>query len=707
MKRVALLLPALLAPSLALAQAKPPTSTFEDLIIRKGADPTSAAGTLSRMLGERITASQTISNKLPGIATPARVGGALKDIAEFYSYGGKAEGCGLCATNPLSATTSVNGINTTGYTLAQWQAFYSVCADVKGRNPVTALTDELDEIALQCVINKKTQDGIVWVPSGILYQTKPIISGQYALTVRGVGGRDATTIIQTVRGQDAWHHGTSDTGWRTASDLPIYQSRLALHGITFGCGGPGTPGNDFVCGTAIRADFDTGTAGFTLEDIAISARGNQTTNYWHDGVKCNNCSLTEIARATIGGINTGAGLGSLLSTGTALEFTGKGAVQFSIRDTTTNGWNRAVAMTVGNKDNTTTFGNQEGFVFDNWQANQVMDALTTINYAGDGHESPQLVVTNSQFNVCRRLFYVAQMAEIFINNNLVYGCTSGIQTGGTADYTQFAGAVTGATTAGSAVVTLTASTPAGIVPGVPFFGPGVPSNTTVSAVSGASVTLTKPVQFTNASKSFAYGKGSAGFDAVEYMVFNGTSRGNLTANTFNMGDKANISTLGWFLNSKDWFIQDNKLQLVFTQSLSTLFFNDSGNQRIKERDSYVIGPGSDFTMVAGGTNGAANGVRFESFYKQFGTSVRSDGSLIYENNQVVNLDANKNAQLYVPPTFTATPKAVQITNGDVTANGLFCGLNMANTSATAVGINCPAGTNGAPVRIMYTLTGDR
>ncbi|SOR31374.1 protein of unknown function [Methylorubrum extorquens] len=66
---------------------------------------------------------------------PFRASLPLKDIAEFYAYGGKANGCGLCTTNLLSSITAANGTNTTGYTLAQWQAFYLVYNATKGAQP--------------------------------------------------------------------------------------------------------------------------------------------------------------------------------------------------------------------------------------------------------------------------------------------------------------------------------------------------------------------------------------------------------------------------------------------------------------------------------------------------------------------------------------------------------------------------------------------
>jgi hypothetical protein len=126
---------------------------------------------------------------------------------------------------------------------------------------------------MECVINKKTQDGILWLPSGILYLTKPNISGELALVVYGVGGRGATTLLRTVRGQDGWHHGTADTGRIGGSNSLIYGSRFSVHGATLTCRGPGNQQNPFVCGAAIKAASSPATAGFTLSDISITARG--------------------------------------------------------------------------------------------------------------------------------------------------------------------------------------------------------------------------------------------------------------------------------------------------------------------------------------------------------------------------------------------------------------------------------------------------
>lgn len=77
----------------------------------------------------------SLANKLPGSSSIQSVTACLKDIAEFYAYGGKSNGCGLCTSNLLSSITAVSGTNTAGYTLAQWQAFYLVCNANKGAQP--------------------------------------------------------------------------------------------------------------------------------------------------------------------------------------------------------------------------------------------------------------------------------------------------------------------------------------------------------------------------------------------------------------------------------------------------------------------------------------------------------------------------------------------------------------------------------------------
>ncbi len=55
------------------------------------------------------------------------------------------------------------------------------------------------------------------------------------------------------------------------------------------------------------------------------------------------------------------------------------------------------------------------------------------------------------------------------------------------------------TLAGSNAITLASTAPAGLVPGMPAFGPGIPANTTISSISGNSVTLSNPVTVTSAA----------------------------------------------------------------------------------------------------------------------------------------------------------------------------------------------------------------
>ncbi|CAO4162744.1 hypothetical protein [Methylorubrum populi] len=640
-----------------------------------------------------------IANKLPGTPSADTLTRGLQDVVAFYAYGGKADG----QVHPLSSVTSLNGVNTSGYTLAQWQSFYSACADnSNGKNPVTALTDELDELAIQCVINKKTDNGTLFLPAGVMYQTKPILSGRTGLDVRGVGGPISTRLVQRTAGQDGWHHGTTDTGFNGT-----YYAILSMQNVQLLCGqGGGSRTTPLVCGTALKVDYKnlSGSAGFTLQDFGIGAYGDQAANYWFNGLNCNSCSLTQLSRVTIGGGNTIAGTINLQNMGTAMVFTGNHSVQFLIRDTTTNYFKTGILIQVGSNDNTSGT-DQEGFIFDNWQANQVMDALVTQNSIGNGFLSPQIYIVNSQFNICHRLLYLAQVSEVYMGNNLIYGCSAGLQTGGTADYTQFAGQVTGTTTSGSKTVTLTAAAPSGLKAGVPIFGQNIPSNTTVAAVSGSTVTLSNNAIGSGGGQTLTYGAGSPGFAADEFMVFSNVQRISIKDNTFAFGSLANISTLGNFIQVSDGTVENNKIQYVFNSSMGTGWFNNTNNARLVERGTNFVGPAAWFVPVAGATNNVANGVRFESFYNQYATILRSDKSLQYDASVVVNLDGNKNASLFIPPTFTAVPYSIQVTNGGMDASTAFCGVNFANTSLSGVGISCPAAAAGTPVRINYTLFG--
>ncbi|MCP1539009.1 hypothetical protein [Methylorubrum extorquens] len=436
-----------------------------------------------------------------------------------------------------------------------------------------------------------------------------------------------------------------------------------------------------------------------MQDVGVGGQGNQTFNYWHDGLASHNCSLTQFQRVGIGGINTGGGKGRLIDTGTGIAFTGSEAVQFTLRDVTTNGWNTAISTFSGGHN----LSDLEGFVFDNWQANQVMDALVNLNQVGDGYRSPQYVITNSQFNVCRRLLYLAQVEEVLISNNLVYTCGAGAQTGGTANYDQYVGTVRGSAASGSKTLTLTATAPGSLTAGVPIFGPGIGANNKVASVSGVTVTLLNATTAAISSQDLNYGAGSPGFDATGFININAVSNFTLRDNVVRVGRTGNIATFGRFLNSYNGTIENSVVGTVFNQSLQSGWWNNTGNNNIVEKRSTFEGTVGWFEFVSNPLDGADRGNRFELHYAKQGAALRSDKSIQIDGSAAFALDSGKLGVITLPAIFTQLPASIQISNGDVGANAVWCGVNSATTTANQIGVSCPQSVGGAPIRVDYSV----
>ena len=322
---------------------------------------------------------------------------AIAEIGKLYAYG-FVGGNSYSASHPLSSITSFNGANSTGWTLAQWQIVLPAA---------TALTNEADEVAIQSAINAATGPTSITLPAGIARLTKPIKSGRYPISVH-CAVVNTCVVLQTVAVQDGWHHGTSDTGYSS-----VYGSTVNLSGVQFQCGPNGVSGSNFICGTAIVANENQSSGGFTLTDVTISGAGNQTYNFWHDGVRCTGCGFTFLTRTTLIGTNSGA----LAKIGTALNFdvTSGKAYQFLFRDTTANFWTTALAAQSGDND-------LEGFVLHNFQASKDLNGIvvTGVNTSGTNFLSPQWVIADCQFNIYKQAISFNQVSEYVVADSLFY-----------------------------------------------------------------------------------------------------------------------------------------------------------------------------------------------------------------------------------------------------------------------------------------------
>lgn len=119
------------------------------------------------------------------------------DNIRYYGYQGNG------ASNPLSGVTKFKGVNTTGWTLGQWQTAVP---------QVTALTNEIDSVAVQAWYNDRPNGGVVVLPSGVSFWNTTVNTGlDQGVEIVGLG-RDMTEIRWLSTGT-LWKHGfTGATG---------------------------------------------------------------------------------------------------------------------------------------------------------------------------------------------------------------------------------------------------------------------------------------------------------------------------------------------------------------------------------------------------------------------------------------------------------------------------------------------------------------
>ena len=150
-----------------------------------------------------------------------------------------------------------------------------------------------DTAAIQAAVN---QAGAIYFPAG-RYKISSAIASPSGMPIAVTGnGTNETVILQVTPGADGWDHSSSQY---------FQMSSLSLM-----CNGVG--------GTALKLNFGSASVSWlTLRDVWIVGNGNQTTNFWHDGIIANNPSVMTLDHCSITGTNQG-----LLSTiGNAIYIT--------------------------------------------------------------------------------------------------------------------------------------------------------------------------------------------------------------------------------------------------------------------------------------------------------------------------------------------------------------------------------------------------
>jgi hypothetical protein len=122
------------------------------------------------------------------------------------------------ASHPLSSVTFVNNINTTGFTLGQWQAFLPAA---------TALTDEIDWCAVQSYINAAAGPIVLKVPVGEAFMNHPVTVANNSVSIFGGGGINQVNLGINPGSQSWWHFTAATDG----IDHTGANSKIELHNI--------------------------------------------------------------------------------------------------------------------------------------------------------------------------------------------------------------------------------------------------------------------------------------------------------------------------------------------------------------------------------------------------------------------------------------------------------------------------------------------
>jgi len=205
-------------------------------------------------------------------------------------------------SNPLSSVSSCNGYNTTGWTLAQWQALLPAAA---------ALTDQVDWAAIQSIINAASGPISISLPPSTAMLNKPLSVCNQSVSFFGSGSRSnnttgaaGTTLLNFINNTDGVDHCTSSTTVLMMQDISLNSTTL------------------------------TGTIwGINDQSANYTYLRNVFINGFNYGINFNNPGGTRLlsvfmANGQAGGVDTGS---------TAVLYTGKGFVNH-IQDTLAQGF---------------------------------------------------------------------------------------------------------------------------------------------------------------------------------------------------------------------------------------------------------------------------------------------------------------------------------------------------------------------------------
>lgn len=311
----------------------------------------------------------------------------LADMESLRSWGYVGDG----ASHPLSSIATFNGVSAVGKSLAEWRTLLPAA---------TALTDEIDGVAIQSMINSGRP--IVLPPgAGRISRTitAPCSGG---LSVRGAGPK-ISSLVFTSAGADG-----IDV---CVGGQAVNQQTLTLQGFELYC--TASSGN---CGTAINANLWTPTGFHVIDNIEI---GPLAGHNWANGINVVNASRLEISRASISGTfqpttNTASGVAITLATANNPRATQQGAFATNITDTELYGWGTCIAV------KSATDNGVEGLIVDKASCDASNNFLAHTNTGAATYQTPEYIVAHSQIHIWKQVMSVKGVGSLFFHDNLLY-----------------------------------------------------------------------------------------------------------------------------------------------------------------------------------------------------------------------------------------------------------------------------------------------
>lgn len=276
-------------------------------------------------------------------------------------------------------------IDATGNSVASYPG--QIASGVKGFGATgNGVTD--DTAAIQRAVN---QGGVIRFPAGRYLISAPIVSPTSGpMTVIG-DGANASVIVQATAGADGWTHASSQS--------------FQMFGISLLCNGVG--------GCALRLNFLAASVSLlTLRDVEIVGNGNQTTNFWHDGIIANAASVTTIDHVHIAGSNQGP----LAGTGNGVYFTpplapapDAGSYVFMIHNSGISYYQNAVVL-----DSTGHTNNLQGVVLSWVNSNYCMQFVRVLGTC------LELVITACQYEGFGSAVHADGASTVLVRDSLFF-----------------------------------------------------------------------------------------------------------------------------------------------------------------------------------------------------------------------------------------------------------------------------------------------